>query len=200
MQTTFQKFQWLNESRAEFKPDSVVLYAPPRSDYFYHDRVEDHPAATPGASYSAPFFHTRVTGDFVMRVKVSLEFKETFDSASIMVMRDLAVWAKACFERTEYKTNAAVSVVTDHVSDDANGANVEGGSLWLQAARKGDRFAFHYSADGETYFMMRYFTLPAGPEVMVGFVPQSPIGPGGSREYAHFSLEYKTVENLRAGK
>lgn len=199
MQTAFRDFQWLNESRAVFTGDSAVLYAPPHSDYFYPNRVETNPALTPGATYSAPFFHTRVTGDFVMRVQVSLDFKETFDSASIMVMRDLLVWAKACFERTEYGTNAAVSVVTDHVSDDANGCNVESSSLWLQAARAGDHFAFHYSADGERYYMMRCFTLPAGPEIMVGFAPQSPIGPGGDRIYSHFSLLPTTLANLRAG-
>lgn len=55
-------------------------------------------------------------------MKVSHAFKETYDSASVMVMKDLSSWAKCCFELTDFGTHAAVSVVTKGDSDDANRA------------------------------------------------------------------------------
>ena len=76
---------------------------------------------------NAPFYYTEITGDFVMRVKVSHDFKDTYDSASIMVMQDMKNWAKACFEMTDFGTHAAVSVIARNgESDDANGCNIDG--------------------------------------------------------------------------
>ncbi|HPJ02289.1 MAG TPA: DUF1349 domain-containing protein [Candidatus Limiplasma sp.] len=198
--TFFRDFQWMNESKARFTDDALVLYAPEQSDYFFGRYVEADPLHTPGISCRAPFYYTRVTGDFVLRAQVSHDFLYTFDASSIMVMHSLLVWAKACFEKTDFGTHAAVSVVTNHVSDDANGCNIAGNTLWMQVARAGNHFAFHYAQDGENFYMMRTFYLPAAPEIMVGFVPQSPVGKGGERFYRNISLTHKTVKDLRAGE
>lgn len=196
----FHEFQWLSESRATFTEDSLVIDAPARSDYFFGRFIQSESDGMDGVTANAPFYYTKVAGDFVMRVQVSHNFTDTFDAASIMIMKDLLVWAKACFEKTDFNTHAVVSVVTNHVSDDANGCNIEGNTVWLQAARAGNSFAFHYSQDGEHFFMMRTFTLPVSPELMVGLVAQSPIGKGGVRIFKNFSLVRETVRNLRAGE
>ena len=82
------------------------------------------------------FSGREVEGDFVLRVKVSHGFKDIYDSASVMVMVDLQNWAKACFEKTDFGTHAAVSVVTKRgESDDANGCNLEGSTAWLKVCR-----------------------------------------------------------------
>ena len=148
---------------------------------------------------NAPFYYTEMEGDFVLRVKVSHAFKNVYDSASIMVMKDLECWAKACFEYTDFGTHAAVSVVTKGDSDDANGCNLEGNTAWLQMCRVGNDFAFHYSADGEHFYMMRYFHLPVDPVVKVGLLAQAPTGDGGDRVYEHLTIERKTVKNIRMG-
>ena len=160
---TQRDFQWINQSRATVGDEALTLYAPSKSDFFFRSRVDADPAHAPGATFTAPFYYTEVSGDFVLKAEVSLAFVDTFDSAALMVMADPLVWAKACFEKTDFGTNAAVSVVTNHVSDDANGCNIAGESLWLQAARAGSHFAFHYSLDGVRYDMMRFFTLPPAP-------------------------------------
>ena len=149
---------------------------------------------------SAPFWYTEAEGDFVMRVRVSVPFRDTYDSACIMVMADETIWAKACFEQTDFGTHAAVSVVNRGDSDDANGCDLTHDAIWLQVCRAGNTFAFHYSADGEDWRMMRFFGLPAGPVIRVGLVAQAPAGPGGVRVFEDLSLEFRTVENLRAGK
>jgi len=198
-QTDFQNFYWLNKSSIRFEEGKMVLHAPEGSDFFCNNGAVSEDSITPNTLCNAPFFYTEVAGDFVMRVKVQHEFKDTYDSASIMVMKDMNVWAKACFELTDFGTHAAVSVVTNRNSDDANGCNIEGNSAWLQVARTGQSFAFHYSIDGMHYYMTRFFNLPIEEKVKVGFVPQAPTGKGGERIYSDFSLEYKTVKNIRMG-
>ena len=94
---------------------------------------------------------------------------------------------------------AVVSVVTKVHSDDANGVNVSQDAIWLQAVRVNNYFAFHYSLDGETYYMTRLFYMPTREPLMVGLVAQSPTGQGGPRFFSHLSSEKKTVENLRKG-
>ena len=114
---------------------------------------------------------------FVLRAKVSHAFKDTYDSCSIMVFQDATHWAKSCFELTDFGTNAVVSVVTKGDSDDANGPNIDGDEVWLQMCRKDNAFAFHYSLDGEYFFMTRFFTLPAvGKTVKIGLLAQAPTG------------------------
>jgi hypothetical protein len=48
--------------------------------------------------------------------------------------------------------------------------------------------------------MTRFFTLPADKTIKVGFVAQAPTGKGGDRIDENFSLENKTVANIRYGK
>lgn len=106
-------------------------------------------------------------------MKVSHAFKETYDSASVMVMKDLSSWTKCCFELTDFGTHAAVSVVTKGDSDDANGCNLEGNVAWLQVCRVGNNLAFYYSLDDVNFYMMRYFHLPVLPVVKVGLLDQA---------------------------
>jgi len=93
-----------------------------------------------------------------------------------------------------------VSVVTNGVSDDSNGCNIEADSVWLQVVRAGNNFAIHYSLDGEKYDMVRLFSLPVESTVKVGLEAQCPAGEGGYRYFSHLSIEKKTVRNLRAGR
>ena len=116
-----------------------------------------------------------------------------------MVRHDETHWAKICFEATDFGTHAAVSVVTNGVSDDANGADLEIESLWLQIVRQDDLFGLHYSLDGESWRMVRYFALPVPSKVKVGIVAQSPVGPGTTIDFFCFSVEPRRVSNMRAG-
>ena len=72
-----------------------------------------------------------------------------------MIIRDEYMWAKAAFEKSDFGTNAVVCVVTDQVSDDANGCNIDQDEIWLQIVRVGDVFCTHYSLDGERFAKIR---------------------------------------------
>jgi regulation of enolase protein 1 (concanavalin A-like superfamily) len=198
--STFDGFQWLNKGTARWEGDAFMIDAPAMSDFFCGQEEASTSEDLPKNLNNAPFFFTEVTGDFVMRVQVSHAFKDTYDAATIMVMENLEVWAKACFEKTDFGTHAAVSVVTNRVSDDANGCNIDGDTAWLQVSRVNNSFSFHYSLDGTRFDMMRYFSLPVSKTIKVGLVAQSPMGKGGERIFKQFSLQRKTVKNLRSGE
>lgn len=194
------EFKWLNQSTITKSGKGIEIFAPKESDFFCNNGAVGDEGITPESLSNAPFYYTEVTGDFIMRVKVSHEFKDIYDSSSIMVMQDMTHWAKACFELTDFNTHAVVSVVTKDQSDDANGCNIEGNSVWLQVCRVGQSFAFHYSIDGKNYYMMRFFNLPAEKTLKVGLLAQAPTGSGGVRMYEDLSIEKRKVKNIRMGK
>ena len=194
----FDSFKWLNESKLTAEGDRLIIFAPPRSDFFNNPTPENGIFMKPQGN--APFFFTDVKGDFVVRVKVKPNFETTYDAACIMVIQDENTWIKAAFEKSDFGTNAVVSVVTNQVSDDANGCNINAGELWLQIARAGNNFAVHYSLDGEKFDMVRLCLLPMEDTVKVGIEAQCPTGEGGSREFSALSIEGRTIADLRAGK
>lgn len=194
------EFQWINPSEIKENGERIEIYAPAQSDFFCNNGAIGEEGITPESLCNAPFYYTEQAGDFVLTVRVSHAFQDTYDSASVMVMVDMQNWAKACFENTDFGTHAAVSVVTKNgESDDANGCNLDGNTAWLKICRAGNAFSFHYSVDGEHFYMTRFFTLPAGETVKVGMLAQAPVGNGGIRVYEQFRLEQKTVKNLRSG-
>ena len=193
----FAGWKWLNESSVTAENGEIAIAAPPRTDWFNNPVPEN--GALPAPVADAPVFYTEVRGDFVFRAKVRPNHRCTYDACALMVIRDERMWAKAAFERSDFGTNAVVCVVTNEVSDDANGCNIEQESIWLQIVRKGDVFCVHYSLDGERFDMVRLFRLPVGESVKVGLEAQSPAGEGGVRLFEQVTLEKRTVENLRAG-
>ena len=147
----------------------------------------------------APYLWRYMQGDFVARAHVRPAHTSTYDAGAIMVRHDALTWAKICYESTDFGTRAAVSVVTREVSDDANGANLDVPDLWLQVCRVGEVFALHYALDGQSWRMVRLFQLPVPRNVQVGLVAQCPVGPGTIVDFLYFSLEQRTVGNIRAG-
>ena len=194
----FSEWKWLNESRMIETNGEIAIAAPAKTDWFNNPVPENGVIPPPVAN--APFFYTEVAGDFVFRAKVRPNHRYTYDACALMVIRDEQMWAKAAFEQSDFGTKAAVCVVTNQISDDANGCNIDKDEAWLQIVRVGDVFCVHYSLDGQRFDMVRLFRLPVGGSVKVGVEAQSPAGEGGLRFFSDLSLEKRTVKNLRAGK
>ena len=193
-------FHWLNKSELKTDGNVISIYAPEASDFFCNNGAVSEEGITPDSLCNAPFYYTDVTGDFVLDVKVSHDFKDTYDSASIMVMEDNDNWAKSCFEKTDFDTHAAVSVVTKNgASDDANGCNITGNTVWLRICRVNNSYSFLYSENGINYYMTRFFNLSGKETVKVGLLAQAPQGKGGIRIYENLSIVPKTVKKIRAG-
>ncbi len=176
--------------------NKIILTSTEKTDYFnFFDAKENQVKKI----FTAPFIYTEVEGDFVATVKVSGEFKDTYDSAVLMIMKDYDLWAKACLELTDFSKIAVVSVVTNNLSDDANGNNIDAKFVYIKAVRVNDDFSFHYSLDGINYEMMRFFHLDVGTTVKVGLAAQSPLGMGTKCIFEDFTVINKTVNNIRKG-
>ena len=194
-------FYWLNESTLKEEEGKITIYAPAGTDFFCNDGTVSEEGITPESLHNAPLYYTEISGDFVLTVKVSHDFKDTYDSSSLMVMEDLENWAKSCFEKTDFGTHAAVSVVTKQGrSDDANGSNIAGNTVWLRICRVNNSFSFLYSEDGAQFYMTRFFNLSGKETVKVGLLAQAPQGDGGDRIYEDLRIEKKTVKNIRFGE
>lgn len=193
--TLSQRELYWDNLPAQWEPlhgGGLRIFAPARADYF-RDPSGSH------INDNAPFLWKSVTGDFAARALVRPTFSSTYDSGVLMVRHDEQNWAKLCFEKTDFGTTAAVSVVTRGVSDDANGADLSFSQLWLQMIRAGNVFALHYSPDGNTWRMVRLFRLEIPQTVKVGIAAQSPVGPGTTIDFLNFTIELRTVANLRTG-
>ncbi len=193
----FSTWKWLNESTVTEKDGALDIYAPAKTDWFNNPIPHNGKKADPVAN--APFYYTEVEGDFSFSVKVTPHHAANYDACAIMAIEDENLWTKVAFEKSDFGTCAAVCVVTNVVSDDANGCDIDQESVWLKLCRVGDIFSAHYSLDGETYHMVRLFHLPAKRTIKVGVEAQSPSGDGGNRSYSELKLEHITVQNLRAG-
>jgi len=169
------------------------VYAPEKSDYF-----QDPGGVT--KKDAAPYLWLNASGNFVARAQVRAPQSTLhWDAGAIMARQDALHWVKVCYERTDWGVMAAVSVVTNGTSDDANGVELSLPQVWLQVHRTGDVFGLHYSVDGQTWRMVRLLRLAMPTSIKFGLVAQCPGGPGVAIDFLSFSVEPRTVKDLRAG-
>lgn len=188
-------YTWDNEpiAWACLPNQGLRIYAPSHTDLFL-DPLEAASADT------APFMWVEMTGDFVARLRVQPSFQADYDAGGLVVRQDDKRWIKLAYERTDLGNPAIVSVVTNGVSDDANGADLNSPSVWLQLARVGDVFALHYALDGEHWRMTRLCKLPMEATVKVGAIAQSPRGVGCAVDWLALTIESRTLAHPRDGK
>jgi len=137
-------------------------------------------------------------GDFTLAAQVSVEFGSMYDAGVLLLHAAERHWAKLCFEYSPQLRPTAVTVVTRETSDDCNSFEVDGNNLWLRITRSGAAWAFHASADGTWWRLLRYFNLGLAP-VRVGFLAQSPTGEGCAATFDHITFRPGAPENLRDG-
>lgn len=188
----FEKFKWLNQADAVLGEKSLIIKAKPKTDFFIDP-------ADGARHLSGAYFYEEANLDFILKARVSHTFDGVYDACALMVMSDEACWAKICFELTDIGTHSVVSMVTNGTSDDANGVDLLGNTVYLQIAKQGHLFAMHYSLDGEQYKMTRYFSLPMPERFKVGFAAQSPLGNGGSFSFDKIQLDYREIKDIRNG-
>ena len=172
---------------------TLTLVAGGRTDWFVDPSGAREPTLNGAALVG------NAAGDYLFSARVHVGFGATFDAGALIVHSDDATWAKLCFEYSPADEPMVVSVVTRGTSDDANGFLVDGHEVWLRIARLGRAFAFHASADGRTWSLIRHFTLGDGVEAAVGFEAQSPRGGGCQVRFDEIRFEPRRLLDLRDG-
>lgn len=133
-----------------------------------------------------------------LSARVTPRFAEAFDAGVLLLHAGDRTWAKLCFEYSPQRQPTLVSVVTRGVSDDCNSFPVDGPHVWLRIAGHGSAYAFHASTDGAFWHLVRYFALDGEPAA-VGFLAQSPTGPGCTVDFDDIRFVAEPLVNLRDG-
>lgn len=189
------EFSWFTKPENYAILDGKIEVTPKANSDYFND------PATGKITGTAPLFHRKVEGDFVMTAKVKPNFQSVWNACALMVYQDSTHWGKLCFENSDATGPSVVTVVTKETSDDSNGPIIhDQESIWLRLARKNTIYAMYWSLDGEDFKMARLFALPETKIVKVGLAFQCPDGPAARHECSFLSLEKLTLEDLRRGK
>ena len=188
------EFNWENEPYKWnlLTEGSLEVYISDNTDFF------QEPTTNKGIS-TAPLFFKNIKGDFIAQVKVKPSFHSIYDGGGIMVYNNEKSWIKLCYEKTDIGCPTIVSVVTNNVSDDANGVEIDKEHIYLKVIRKNNCFCLFYSEDISNWHMVRYFQLKIPKNIKVGLEAQSPLGKGTKIIFTDFSIKEITVNNLRKG-
>jgi regulation of enolase protein 1 (concanavalin A-like superfamily) len=141
-------------------------------------------------------------GDFTLAARVRPRFANVYDAGALLIYAAEHRWAKLAFEFSPQHKPTAVTVVTRGTSDDSNSFETDADTLWLRVTRKGTAWAFHASEDGKWWRLLRYFGLgehETGETVRVGFLAQSPTGPGCTAVFDQIAFSAEAPEDLRDG-
>ena len=173
---------------------SLILTSGAKSDLFIDP--EGGEGARPDAG--------RLTGlhgdlDFTLSARVTVRFGSVFDAGVLLLYLSERRWAKLCYELSPQRRPTAVTVVTHGTSDDSNSFETAGGPLWLRITRSGRAWAFHASEDGAWWRLLRYFTLGEASGARVGFLAQSPTGPGCTAVFEEIACKPGAPADLRDG-
>lgn len=137
--------------------------------------------------------------DFVLSAKVTVGFQSQWDTGVLVLYVNNSLWAKLCFEMTVDKHPAIVSVVTRDLSDDNNSIAIPGASVYLKVAKAGQAIFFYASEDGQTWTIIRAFSLGKTSDLRIGFSSQSPVVEGCETVFSQIQYLPKRVD-LWSGK
>jgi uncharacterized protein len=186
---------WSHDAQA----GAVVANAPAHTDLYVNPGGEESGDAE--SMLNAPtLLGTPPPGDFQLSARVTVDFVAQYDAGVLMLWIDDRHWAKFCFEFSPAREPMVVSVVTREVSDDANAFVVADRSVSLRVSRVDNVYAFHASTDGQTWRLIRVFTLGAVLDRhRIGFEAQSPTGDGCVVTFDHISFTSDRLGDLRDG-
>ena len=173
---------------------TLTVEAGPRTDLF------SSPAGSPPTLNAPLLLAAGANDDFMLSARVTVDFASTYDAGVLVLWADKDNWAKLCFEYSPRAEPTIVSVVTRGLSDDCNSTVVDGNAAWLRVSRIGQAYAFHSSADGEMWHLVRHFALATSESPQIGFQAQSPTGDGCAVMFDQIRFEARTLSDIRSGE
>lgn len=189
-------FTWLRPPVAwRLEADGRLrMRAGPRSDWFTDPETGE-------AVDAAPVALAEVRDDtFLVSAHAAVTGGAAFDAAAIQIRAAEDRWAKLGVEYSPQGRPMIVSVVTRGRSDDANAVELAEPAAHLRVARTPQALAFHWSADGRTWHLVRHFSLGPVVALRAGFSVQSPRGEGCEAVFAEMMFRRARLGDLRSGE
>lgn len=193
--------RWINDPPGwQLAADgSLAIEAGPQTDWFADPAAAGPMLEAEKDDAPAALFSTS-DKNFLLSALMTVPFASTFDAGVIQVRTGItSQWGKLCFEYSPQGRPMIVSVVTRGRSDDCNSVVIDNNQVYLRVARLDQAFAFHYSEDGRTWPLVRYFTLGPIDALQVGFSSQSPTGRGCRSLFADISYAPSRLDDIRNG-
>jgi uncharacterized protein len=169
-----------------------AITAGKQTDWFVSPMGDSHRDNSPRLLF-------KPASDFVLSAKLNVDFRTQWDAGALVLYESNSLWAKLCFESTIEARPAIVSVVTKDVSDDSTSIEMAGTSVYLKIAKAGPAIFFYASQDGQSWKIIRTFSLGKTQNLRVGFSSQSPVGDGATTVFSDIRYDPRTV-NLWLGR
>ena len=177
----------------------LVAVAPAHTDFYINPGGVDS-ADAESMLNATTLLGVPPEGDFQLSARVSVDFRSQYDAGVLLLWIDEQHWGKFCFELSPSVEPMVVSVITRGVSDDANAFTVPERSVWLRVSRIDHVYAYHASTDGETWHLVRVFSLgEALSDHQIGFGAQSPTGDGCTVTFDDIRFTQQRLADLRDG-
>jgi regulation of enolase protein 1 (concanavalin A-like superfamily) len=145
---------------------------------------------------SAPILLFTPDPDYVLSARVTVKFATKWDAGALMVWGDDHHWAKLSFELSPDGKPTLVTVVTRGLSDDCNSVQLSADSVYLRIAKSGTTYVFYFSTNGQSWQILRTFSLDTELPVRVGFESQSPAGPGAVAKFSAITYDPHRISNI----
>jgi regulation of enolase protein 1 (concanavalin A-like superfamily) len=185
---------WLNAPRSWSlaSEGQLTITAPAKTDWFIDPRGAVNIS-------NAPVLMFLAKSSCILCAQVLVDHVATYDAGVLMVYESPLAWAKLCLELSPQGQPTVVSVVTKGVSDDCNAFPVKG-PMYFRIAKLEKAYAFHVSADGDRWDLIRYFTLEGNQNSQLGFLAQSPTGNGSTASFRQIHFEERLLADIRSGE
>jgi hypothetical protein len=165
--------------------DSLIVDSGPKTDMFRDPNVTYN-------TDNAPKLLFRPDDNFVLTANIHHRFANKWDGGALVLKSDSLQWIKFCFEKDYTGARRAVSVATNHISDDANHIAFTGNQAWFKIAKADNVITLYTSADGKKWLLVRHLQFNPTQPPMVGFLAQSPTGENCKVVFS--KLQYRAVK------
>ena len=182
---------WQNAPRA-WNIDSknvLTISSNPKTDWFV-DPFDGTVAKT------APILLFTPGPDYVLSVRVAVQFTTKWDAGALMLWGDDHHWAKLSYEFSPDQKPTLATVVTRGLSDDCNSLSLAGDSVYLRIAKSGNTYVFYFAIDGKTWQILRTFSLDTELPIRAGFESQSPEGSGAIAKFSAITYDPHRISNI----
>ncbi|MBO6506846.1 MAG: DUF1349 domain-containing protein [Kordiimonadaceae bacterium] len=150
---------------------------------------------------SAPvIWYSTTLSDFSCVGVFETKLKNVFDATGIMIRIGDSWWGKLAYELSPRRKPTIVSVISNPLSDDANGPEADGDTVHLRVIKKGATVSMHWRTDVDLWNLVRYCQIPSSESIEIGFFVQSPQGEGLEARVSSCFLSSSVPEDIRSGE
>jgi regulation of enolase protein 1 (concanavalin A-like superfamily) len=183
----WHSFQWFNSpSKWDIQNDRLSVDASPNTDFWrktHYGFIRD----------SGHFFYKRVSGGFVVQVRVQGDYAFLYDQGGLMLRTSDQYWMKCGIEYVD-GTQQASAVVTNDFSDwSVTPLNMNPREVWFRVKRQDCSLEVFCSLNGLDYTMLRTAYLNSSRDLDVGVMCAAPEGPGFHIVFSDLSIEHATT-------